>query len=557
MASRWIPRIPALSAGGGGPPPQIQDHFAPKYIVGNVLAGDPAIAQAAPFVYVPDPGDGSGIALALTQFAGPGDVWIRPGTYNFGLGAVVTPLAIPAGVRVQGAGQTTILLARVAGDQGVFTLGALASLRDLAIAAAASPTGVGSTALVTVAGGATLRDLSLQIGTDLAGTLRETVRFLTPPGFLDRPSDVLNVRVTMTNGTGVGSPTRGFYLEPNSFVFARDNVITGGDIGIDSDSGIYVAHSAAITNSDLFGVRHTGTSGGGAIRIDEAVILVTGAGAVGVQLGIGGHVLRSVSVQHGLGTGSIAVNVVEPNNQVSSVQLDDMQVNGFETAYQLGSAAVSASVSDITIADSVSFTSRNGIVIDDSSSVACHLKGNTVQVFLPGGGPAGQSIFVRGSRHEIEGNHLDHSNPDVNGDAVLIEADRTAFIGNTLSFQDLVGVRVTGTRPVVTSNEITASGNQAQHCVYFARQGAQYGTLGDNTIFQNIGGNATEPVRIDSNLNTIGNNSIEKALVVPSVAGILIAGNNNACIGNVVENAPGGAVTDTGTGNEIAHNVGV
>ena len=33
-------------------------------------------------VYIADPGDGSGITTALAQADGPGDVWIRPGTYT-------------------------------------------------------------------------------------------------------------------------------------------------------------------------------------------------------------------------------------------------------------------------------------------------------------------------------------------------------------------------------------------------------------------------------------------------------------------------------------------
>lgn len=86
-------------AGGGG------DHFAPKYLVGNVLAGDPALAQGGAFRYFGDPGDGSGVAAALAAAAiTPGDVWVRPGTYNFGIGAAVLPLTVPTGVVMRGAG---------------------------------------------------------------------------------------------------------------------------------------------------------------------------------------------------------------------------------------------------------------------------------------------------------------------------------------------------------------------------------------------------------------------------------------------------------------------
>lgn len=105
--------------------------FAPKYLVGNVLAGDSNVAGSANgFYYIPDPGDGSGIALALTQPDGPGDVWIRPGDYTR---TVPDPLTIPAGVRVQGAGPRTRILRTGTLDNGVFVLGDRSILCDLFI----------------------------------------------------------------------------------------------------------------------------------------------------------------------------------------------------------------------------------------------------------------------------------------------------------------------------------------------------------------------------------------------------------------------------------------
>jgi hypothetical protein len=112
----------------------VADKFAPRIIVGNVPAGDDNAAQVPPFQYIPDPGDGSGIAAALVAAAAGYDVRIRPGTYDFGAGTVATPLTIPAGVRVSGAGPTTILIAPVgtgAVSQDVFSLGADAELADL------------------------------------------------------------------------------------------------------------------------------------------------------------------------------------------------------------------------------------------------------------------------------------------------------------------------------------------------------------------------------------------------------------------------------------------
>lgn len=118
MSSRWPPRIPSLGSGGGGPPPQIQDHFAPTIIVGNVPAGDPAIAQAAPFRYIPDPGDGTGIATGLAGLPVGGWLHIRRGTYT--LSPAILPLSV-AGVRVTGDGRSTLLVARP-DDRRVFVM---------------------------------------------------------------------------------------------------------------------------------------------------------------------------------------------------------------------------------------------------------------------------------------------------------------------------------------------------------------------------------------------------------------------------------------------------
>lgn len=72
------------------------DHQTAKIIVGNDPAGDSALV--CDFL---DPGDGSGIAAALAS--GPGDVYVRPGTYDFGLpGSPALPLTIDANRALRG-----------------------------------------------------------------------------------------------------------------------------------------------------------------------------------------------------------------------------------------------------------------------------------------------------------------------------------------------------------------------------------------------------------------------------------------------------------------------
>lgn len=105
--AKWQIRVgnPLAGIPGGGV-------FAPTIVVGNVPAGDPAVAQAAPFEYIPDPGNGSGIATAFATLAAAGTggwIHIRRGIYDFGaLGAPALPLTI-AGFRVAGDGCGTLL----------------------------------------------------------------------------------------------------------------------------------------------------------------------------------------------------------------------------------------------------------------------------------------------------------------------------------------------------------------------------------------------------------------------------------------------------------------
>lgn len=122
--------------GSGGSSAPSQDRFAPKYVVGNALAGDSAAAYASGgFTFIEDPGDGTGIEAALALAAVTiGDIALRPGVYDFSTGAVVMPLSVPAGVRVSGSGAGSCeLRSRTAGDQGIFVLeGARAGVEDIA-----------------------------------------------------------------------------------------------------------------------------------------------------------------------------------------------------------------------------------------------------------------------------------------------------------------------------------------------------------------------------------------------------------------------------------------
>lgn len=76
-------------------------------VVGNATAGD--TADMCDFL---DPGDGTGIeaAIAAVDAAGGGDVVCRSGTYDFVSGGVVTPMVVPATVRLRGVAQKSVTI---------------------------------------------------------------------------------------------------------------------------------------------------------------------------------------------------------------------------------------------------------------------------------------------------------------------------------------------------------------------------------------------------------------------------------------------------------------
>lgn len=169
-------------------PPASTSYIAPKYLVGNVLNGDsPDAYDADGFVYFPDPGDGSGIEQALARAAtAPGEVHIRPGTYDLGSGSVVTPLVVTSGCQVTGEGETTLIIARASGDQGVFFVPPRppppsppylqTTFSNMKIdVPSASGTGTGSDAVVAIFAPSVVTNCIFTVESDLASSLRYVV----------------------------------------------------------------------------------------------------------------------------------------------------------------------------------------------------------------------------------------------------------------------------------------------------------------------------------------------------------------------------------------------
>lgn len=227
-----VPPFGGSSGGGGG-----VDRFAPKYLVGNVANGDSATAYNTDgFRYFPDPGDGTGIEAALAAASGvKGDVWIRPGTYDLDAGAVTTPLTIPVGVRVQGAGDTaTIIRGRSAGDQGVFVMLGNTQLATMTVEGRTSASITGSVAVILIDG---------------QGVLVENVAVT-----MNAQPDAIMDTAILVQGTE----------EPWQAVKILGCVVSGADYGVRFTNG----EEAVLADSTITGCHLN------AVRVDAGVTIV-------------------------------------------------------------------------------------------------------------------------------------------------------------------------------------------------------------------------------------------------------------------------------------------
>lgn len=164
------------SGGGSGGSSSGGDHFVPRFLIGNALRGAPAPSIPGYFRWIVDPGDGTGIALALTELALLGfaaDICIQEGTYTRAPG--LARFVLPAGCRVWSPGGANIITNNV--DDCIWQIGAGCTLERLTLTQRGVLAGVGS-ALVEAPAGSTartrLRELTLTtpvqvIGAQLVG----------------------------------------------------------------------------------------------------------------------------------------------------------------------------------------------------------------------------------------------------------------------------------------------------------------------------------------------------------------------------------------------------
>jgi hypothetical protein len=572
-----------IGSGGGGGGGGGQDRFAPKYIVGNVPAGDSPVAYSADgFTYFPDPGDGSGIAAALAAVAlVGGDVQIRPGTYDFGLGAVVTPLQIPALCQVHGSGVgTTTIIGKNVGDAGVFVLnadilgsGGVSAVRFMRIQGNHGTEG--SDALVTLRDNTIMQGCRLDISVSEAGTLRYGIKCVNNGGPPIPPANMQNVVVTCDQAAG--QPVASGVLLAENDANVATNVtalaLIVASVGavplkhsVESIAGTFLCAGFGFIGFGSSALKHTrGVSGAGKCNLAQGTILdITGGqSCVGIELEGQDHTVRSVEIQSYFGS-EIGVVARQDNNSVSRVNLIGCTIQGWKTGVRLGSATAGASAISCFVSDCVINARDYGIRAYSDQISSCHFLDNTIglvpsQQVTPTAGieiQADSDAF----QNAIRGNSVSVTGEQGVGICISSASRDSVIDGNTLKLDGGISAVVLkeGSSGTVCSNNSIESEDALcvlvdvgvvpnRRCVVNGNSCKSIFTLG-----------ASPPIQVQSARGIVSNNAV--AIQNPNpTPGILLAASSdsNVCIGNVADGSAGVPVDDQGTANEVAHNIGV
>ena len=578
-AATWI----ALSTGGGGS----EDRFAPKYLVGSPSDTASALSGTGGFWFIPDPGDGTGIEYALTQPDGPGDVWIRPGTYDLGGGTVPVPLAIPPNTRVQGAGIGTTIIRSKGKDQSqaVFTMGAACQLRDMQIETPAdNPATAGGlgTALVAVKGPeCVLENLLILFQATNEGTLRYGIEVNTAGGSPVPLTSVENVNISadVLPDPNPLVPVALFRLAEGE-VSARNLSGNGGDIGIElanqdgSLACVFFGQDVLLITPRQYGLHYyeTGTVGAGAARITTGVVAGAGAG-VGARIQGGAlHVLRNcymVGLDTGVlvdppatrsASGQIASSLITTNTigvdvgggggAVTRLVVADCEITSLDFGVRVRGIAPGT-----TAGVSVTSNTINTSGLTGSSPIYIDAANNTV----PSGNVINQTDALVGVSTAIGIVNAPHctctDNLVVSNGAAGIGFD-SASIYATLSGNDVTMTEATAAacylisppRAVVQGNIANVNAGGASACVGIDLTAtATFTTVVANTVEVETGvGISIAGDKNTCNANTMG-------VDTTPVAAVVVSGDNNVVIGNFCGTTP--PVTNTGAGNEVAHNI--
>jgi hypothetical protein len=305
---------------------------------------------------------------------------------------------------------------------------------------------------------------------------------------------------------------------------------------------------------------------GGVIRVDEAYTVsspLASSTAIGFDLDGGAHVLRSVLLVTQGVLAATGIKLSAPN----SVEIDDIFVFGFVISIDAGSGGNAA---DLSVVNSTLNSPSIGIRIAGGGSSACHIKGNTIQIFLDPGAPQIAGIHLAaGSGQHVEGNSVnvqgDPQNLNPGAFGIWVQAQLSTIANNNVIANFVgYGIEVDAERVVTNGNVVQAT--EGPGCIHIAPPG-NFGprvrcVTNNNSCTLNtalVPGPLPAALVYEGHSGTINGNAIFMGTPAPPASGIVLTAvsKNSTCIGNVSDGSFGIPVTDLGAGNDVAHNIGV
>jgi len=311
---------------------------APTIIVGNVPAGDPATARTSPR-YIPDIGDGAGIALALGELAASSDggwLHVRCGTYDLGLGTSPALPLVVSGCRVTGDGDAPIIKMS-ATDRRVFqltnsapgVLGRAPELEDIRIEFVAATAGATGTAVVeqSAATRALIENVEVIKLTNPTDNAHES---LTSIFLGTTAARFLNCRVVSADDNTAGTGVVGIRLS-GPYSMARDCDVSGGGIGYLAESLAQIIGCSA-SGGVLFAT-HRGIviASGATSSISGCTVASSNAGIV-VESGGSATIAGNIAIGLNVGADAIrleagAVDCFAVANDLSGFAFNDLGTN--------------------------------------------------------------------------------------------------------------------------------------------------------------------------------------------------------------------------------------
>ena len=578
-----------FGGGGGG---ATLDRFAPTYLVGNVPEGDSAVPYSSGgFNYVPDLGDGAGLASALAAAAGnPGRVYFRRGTYDFGQPtSPATPITVPIAVSLQGEGHASLLRGPISGE-GVLValLGSFLSDFDVENTASKGPSV--STALVRCVDSVGVENVTIRVTTsDTQGaSLREGIRF---EGMGPNPTQIHTARnlfVTMLTKTIDSAST---CVEVVSTILTGQTVVTlGGNRAMGLDASSVLIYSLVSFDWQNNGVlcRTSNCT----VRLYNFVGFSDGstATAKGIVLrGGGGSSLRACIIQSpGPTSLEVGIEMADPDgNNISGAEIEACIIGGVERGIVGGRLAkFRMSVNDTVITGCSIQANVAGIEFLNHQNNNLVIDGNTVAVnlvvaeFL--GGTAGIHLQGRACRivnnfvtlnyqgvfppladaHAIWSDGIDYGPQDPNFTQL------NQIIGNNCIVNAAgYGIEVSSERTVVTGN-ITEASNESLGCIHLGGklvfqtfQGVVLCIVGNNNCTQNTAiapvADLPAPIVCEGHHCSISGNTIFYGAPVPASGIVMTASSHDSAMtGNVNDGGGAPCVADYGVLNSGVNNIG-